>query len=341
VSHELVEVGCNENLPFRLRYHEATNHELRTTFDAAVSKLTSSAWSPGISRAAAKSRRVSTVQRLYHERNAEQPISAESFFKPFQHLDVLIQEKGIKLYRDSTQGDKQRVYDLVADYTEFLKRAGREKPYEAVEHDMLLLDCVRRLRSKANSSLEAGALCVTTDFLLWRFDRVQCRKPGLLPTMILPTQLIQLLRPFVAITADVNKSFADAFAIPQFRALGQGGSAATGRLLEIIAAHGNIAERVATNLLANDLFLDGLGEKKEVELFEFVESAISAENELLGRERAELEKTIDLERARRKAVEDESTAQVEKRVAVTLRRVPFRWTDQLPAFAMASRRTAA
>ena len=137
-------------------------------------------------RAAASSPRVSTIQRLFHEHNAERPITAESFFKPYEHLDVLIQEKGIRVYREAGQVDQQPIYDMIDDYRAFLARSHREKPYEALAHDMTLLHCARRLRSNAGSSLDARALCVTVDFHLWRFDREQARRSGGLPTMILP-----------------------------------------------------------------------------------------------------------------------------------------------------------
>jgi hypothetical protein len=166
--------------------------------------------------------------------------------------------------------------------------------------------------------LEAESLCVTSDFLLWRFDRLQSRKMNLLPTMLLPNQLLQLVRPFVAITPDFDRSFADAFAIPEFRALGHGGAAATSRFLEILAAHENVSERVATSLLTNDLFLDGLAERKDADIYAYVDSAISAENALLAKERDKLAQQVAEERSLRESAERNAKTEIEKRVAEAL-----------------------
>lgn len=328
VSSELTSLVVSERLPLRLKYHSSTAEELRRTFDTIVAHLKGSTWSPSISRGAAKSSRVSTIQRIYHERNAEQPISPESFFKPFEHMDVLLADKGVGLYRDAAATDKQPVYDLMADYTEFLKEHHREKPYEAIEHDMALLHRVRTLRSKATSSLEAEAVCVTTDFLLWKFDRKQSRRANILPTMLLPTQMLQLLRPFVAITPDFDRSFADSFAVPEFRAMGDGSNAAATRMLEIVAAYGEISSDTVSALLANDLFLDGLAGKKEADARDYVESAIAAQNEVLAKEREELRqeleaRTTEVERQRaehaeqleseRQRLANESAAEIARR----------------------------
>ena len=299
LSHELVALIRSEKLPLKLRYHSSTEKELVSTFATVTSRLKGSVWSAVVSRNAARSSRLSTIQRLYHERNAEQPVTPETFFKPYEHIDVLIQEQGISLYREPSAGDKQRIYDLIADYTAFCEQSGRVKSYEAIKHDMELLDCVRRMRSKSRSSLEAEALCMTTDFLLWKFDRRHSLQRSQLPTMILAPQLLQLLRPFVSITPDFDRSFADSFAIPEFRALGDGGQAATGRLLELLASYQSLSEETVNALFANDLFLDGLSGKSDHEIQEYVESAIAAENDRLGKERDRLANELSEERIHR------------------------------------------
>lgn len=310
VPDELVTLVRETPLPFRMRYHSSTEKELRDTFDAVVGRLRGMAWSPAVSRVAATSHRVASIQRLYHQRNAEHPITPDSFFKPYQHIDVLVQDRGLSLYRDATSVERQRVYDLIADFQKFIQRMGRERNYDAIDHDMTVLDCVRRLRSKANSSLQAEALLVTTDFVLWRFDRSQSRRSGSLPTVVLPNQLLQLLRPFITNTPDFDRSFAESFTLPEFRALGDGSQAAVGRLLEIVASFGDLPETTVSALLSNDLFLDGLGNKRETELRQYVESAIAIQNELLAEERSRLSAELAQEREQRDIIISSRTAEL-------------------------------
>jgi hypothetical protein len=302
VSHELVQVVGQFRLPFRLRYHSRTEQELRKTFDSAVGRVLGRRWPPQISRAVAKMPQISTIQRLYHERNAELSLSPETFFSPYKHVDVLIQEQGIQLYRDPTDLNRQPVYDLIADYDAYLKRMGRTKPYEALDHDMSLLNCVQRLRSGAKSSLDAEALLVTYDFLLYRFDWTRSRSKGSLASTVLPSQFLQLLRPFIPLTPDFDRSFAETFAIPEFRAMGGGAHLAAARLAEILASYEGLTEKTASAVLANDLILDGLQRgKSDLETKEFVESAIAAENAALVQEQEHLLEIIGNERKEHQA----------------------------------------
>jgi hypothetical protein len=254
---------------------------------------------------------VASIQRLYHQRNAEHPITPDSFFKPYEHIDVLVQDKGLSLYRDAATVDKQRIYDLIADFQKFVDRMHRERTYEAIDHDMTVLECVRRLRSKAKSSLQAEALLVTTDFVLWRFDRSQSRRSSALPAVVLPNQLLQLLRPFVTNTPDFDRSFAESFTLPEFRALGDGSQAAVGRMLEIVASFGELPEETVGALLSNDLFLDGLGKKREAELREYIESAIAIQNEVLAEERTRLSTELAHEREQRDTIISSRAAELE------------------------------
>jgi hypothetical protein len=103
VAQELIKLISEHQLPFRLRYHTSTERELRQTLEASVGRLLGYRWSPHISRLAAKLPQVSTIQRLYHERNAAVSITPETFFAPFEHVDVLVQEAGIKVYREPSE----------------------------------------------------------------------------------------------------------------------------------------------------------------------------------------------------------------------------------------------
>ena len=276
------------HIPFTLRIHDDTRHELIDTLNAITSSLKGSTWSPAVSRAAAANHTISSVQRVYHTRNAESPVTAESFFQPYEYIDELVKAYGVVPYKDQVP-DTQATYDTMENYHTFTNKAKRSKSYETRHHDIRLLECIARLRSKASSSLDAGALFVTTDYTLYRFDAAEARRAHRLTLTILPTQLLQLLRPFVPGTADLDRSFAEAFASPAFRGTVGHARAATARLLEILASYRDITEEVATAVLANGIIRAGIDAQKPIaEIREMVDSVIAQENAELERRKGQL-----------------------------------------------------
>ena len=286
VAQDLARAVTEYRLPFDLRCHEATERELLSTFDGMAAGLRSTVWSPAMSAAASKAPYINSITRRYHERNAEAAISADSFLQPYEHIDVIIREKGVTLYRDRNAPPPQKVYDLQHDFEGFLRGRNRERTYEAVIHDMTVLEAVRRLRSASQSSLEARALFVTNDVMLYLFDKETSRSQT---TTILPRQLLQLLRPFVPATEDFDRAFATAFAVPEFRLMNARAAAATSKMLQILATYRDFSEKTATALLANDLLLGKLQTASdEAEMRAFVESAVAEQNLSLLEERDSL-----------------------------------------------------
>ncbi len=298
VSHELLKVVTEQKLPFRLRYHEATYMEMRRTINAISSSIKSHHWSSELSRAAANAPYVSGIERHFHEENARNSVDADIFFKPYEHLDVLLKERGIEIFRAAAQRLTERA-DLITRYKDFLATKNRSKPYEVVDHDMTVLDTVRTLRSKSTSSLEAKALLITCDTVLNRFDWQELEAKKGYACTVLPNQFLQLLRPYVPSTPNFDQSFAAAFAIPEFRAISGGYHLASARLLTLLATYKDIKEETASALLANTLLLDELQKAPSANrMRELVESAIVASNATLLEERIALRNQLQAKEAR-------------------------------------------
>jgi hypothetical protein len=311
-ARELAAAVSQYQLPFELRFHEDTEEELRRTFHGLASHLRSRHWPPAVSRAAARARNINTLNRLYHERNAESSISADSFLRPYEHIDVIIREHGAVQYREAKEFAPQVLYDMLHDFQEYLAAHDREKPYEVMMHDIKLLSTVRRLRVEARSSLEARALLVTNDVLLHLFEVRAARKGRRQPGTMLPRQLLQLLRPFIPSTPDFDRSFAETFSAAEFRSLDNRAAAATTKLLEILAAYRDLSEETAAAMLANDMLLGHMQTANgEAEIEALVESALAAENASLQAERDVL--AARAERAEKEAVTKVSRALEETR----------------------------
>lgn len=297
VSNELLQAIEKYRFPFDLRYHQVTEKEMISTITYFGDILRSRKWSQSLSRAAVTSRYLSGIELKYHKLNAETGIDVDSFLMPYEYVDILLKEKNILKYIPQEERVRERS-DLFTEYKKYLVGKGYNKPDGAIDHDTTVLDTVRQLRSTTLTSLEAGALLVTCDYRLYRFDWENSRLQNRMACTVLPNLLWQVLRPFVPSDSDFDRSFAETFAIPEFRTIGSGASKACSKMLSLLAAYKDISEETAAKLLSNDLLINRLRKAENDEQFrEYVESAIVEENSLLLEERAALSKQLAWERA--------------------------------------------
>lgn len=303
VSAELLDVIQKFKLPFMLRYHEATTREMYNTLYYFGGELRKRKWPQSISRAAVQSGALSGIELRYHQKHSERSIEVDDFLSPYDHWDILLKDRGIDIYRVESSDQRLRARaDLEAAYKAFLGRLRREKPYDAIQHDMSVLETVRSLRSNAKSTLDAGAILVTCDYYLCRFDWESSRDDGKPNCAVLPSLLWQILRPFVSNSQGFDQAFAETFALPEFMLTRGGAERAASRMLSILAGYQDIPEETAAKMLANDLLLAELQTKKtDKEFAEAVESALANENAVLLEEKAALEGQLSVEKEQREA----------------------------------------
>lgn len=101
---------------------------------------------------------------------------------------------------------------------------------------------------------------------------------------------------------DFEKAFAETFVLPEFRAIGSGGSRACSKMLQILATYKEVPEQTAMKMLANGLLLDRLrSEYDDVKFEEQVEQAFIEENRASSKKRRHLSRKLSARRhARRK-----------------------------------------
>ena len=309
VSHELIRAITTHKLPFKLRYHKATMREMRNTISYYSSILRVKRWTQGLSKVAATITDLSGLEMKYHARNAIQHIDVDEFLRPYKHLDVLLREKGIDIFNPLEDRLQERT-NLHHEYEEFLKNHGRDdKAYATINHDATVLDAVRQRRSDSPSTLDAGALFVSCDFWLNLFDHETTRRDNRMACVVLPNNLWQILRPFIPSDRDFERSFAQTFALPEFRAIGSKGSQACSKMLSILASYRDLPEETSFKLLSNGVLLDELKATKGDEQFtERVEAAIVEENKNLMEEKAALARQLKKEEKDRAANEKAAAA---------------------------------
>lgn len=300
VSEELLRAIQQYKFPFSLKRHKKTQDELLSTVAKYEYDLSQRHWSKSISRAAITSRFLSGVEVKYHQAYIETGIDVQSFFLPYHHADVLLNEKAIESYDEKNVDaqSKERIATLVADYEEFLKARGRDKPYKTIEHDMTVLDVVRQLRGNAKSTLEAGALVITCDYSLYAFDWEISKKQGMEPCTVLPNLFWQVLRPLIQSDENFSQAFAQTFAIPEFRTISSGAAAACSKMISIMAGYKDFPEETAARMLSNDILIDQLRKAQNDKEFQsFVEAAIVNENAQLLGENIILAKKYEVEKS--------------------------------------------
>ncbi len=309
-SQELVRAINDNGLPFALRYHPNTEQEMRNTLESIAQHLRGRKWPQAISRAAIRSKTITGLELKYHEANANMPIDPDVFFGPCRHVDVLLRDKNI-LPLDGNRDTDSGSGSWLSSYQQHIHYRRLDKPQASMAHDAKLLDSVHQRRTNNNSSLEAGALCITCDYALYRFDWEESGRQRIQPVMVLPNMFLQILRPFVPPSWDFDKMFAETFAIPEFRTAGSGSSQAASRLLALLATYKDFPEATAVRMLANDALLDELHKVQDpVKFEEQVEAAIVNENTELIEEKAELERKLAEERI---AAEEERRQQLAER----------------------------
>ncbi|MBN2034311.1 MAG: cell envelope integrity protein TolA [Deltaproteobacteria bacterium] len=321
VSHDLLRAISAHSLPFKLRYHEATQKEMANTIAHYGSLLRSHAWSQSLSRAAASCQNLTGIEQKFHERNSCGLIDVNEFLRPYEHFDLLLAEKDIKVFRPHAERtDLQN--DLFHEYQSFLEKNGRsDKAYETVMHDAKILEQALHVRTNASSSLKAGALVISCDYYLYRFDWETSRKNGRRACVLLPNIFWQILRPFIPHDQNFEKAFAETFALPEFRAIGSGGSKACSKMLQILASYKEVPEQTAMKMLANDLLLDRLrSEQDDVKFAAQVEAAFVEENRNLIEEKAALDRELKRQKG---LAEEESRKRQEELIEFEIQKKKF------------------
>ncbi len=292
ISHELLDIINKNKFPFKLRYHQATLREMRATIAYLGSELRAQERTQTYNRTASYSPQAQKSDAQYSRRNGTTPIDADSFLKRYEHVDVLLKNKNIAVHRTQFERRRERA-ELLEKYQQFLASRGRIKPFETMDHDIAVLDTVHQLRSKAKSSLEAGALFITCDYLLYMFDWQTSQQQDRAACAVLPNNFLQVLLPFVPSDEDFNRSFEETFVIPEFRVIESKSSEARSKMLSYLAAYESLPEEIATQLLSNDLLLEPLHPEENEDFHKYLESALQGQNVTLLEEKAALEKQVE------------------------------------------------
>lgn len=219
-------------------------------------------WAQTVSRAVvnASNTDLSGLELSYHRKNAVIPISPQVFLSRFGSLRYLLTNMhGFNLFIDkkpSESEDTER-YLLINEYDRYVLD---HRPNGNDTRLSITTFCCGKqlnLRTPSDSPLGVGAYFLTIDYLLYRFDWDQLREKHQLGITVLPSQFLQMLRPFLTRSDDFDRKFVETFAIPEFRTIAVHGDVTT-QVLAYLNNFSGIDEATASRILANQVLRDSL-----------------------------------------------------------------------------------
>ena len=299
VAQELFEFIQKHQLPFQLVYHAETLRELKAKINIAKNKITNRP-TQELSRTIIQRHIFDGIFLRYHQANAEKAISPDVYFAKFADMPALLEHMGFRPYNDAMSYQQTVTLrgEIVARYKSFLENHRRDKNYHALNHDVEVWLAVQRTKRKGVSLLDSGAIFLTIDFFLQRFERQELRddikqsNSGM--AVVLPDQLLQLLRPFVPPTEQSNKNFIEIFSVLEIRAFESDFSHVQEESASLMNHMGGLPEKTQMQILKSEYFGRALTqlEKQDAAVDEIVNSTLVQINQEVTADRAKAHQQI-------------------------------------------------
>jgi hypothetical protein len=143
-------------------------------------------------------------------------ISKEDFIAKFEHISDLLASKGIPIEKEVTFKNEALETEK-SKLKASLRSVGMGKADKVAEHDSyhkLLIEELRKRAEQKQSPEKYWFLSLDGLLLIYGADT---RKQGETPYVLLPHQLLQILRPFTQRTPDYDATFFELFSKPQIK----------------------------------------------------------------------------------------------------------------------------
>ncbi|WP_405360481.1 hypothetical protein OG535_19000 [Kitasatospora sp. NBC_00085] len=294
ISADLFDLLREGGFPFKVFYHEKTLGELDKTMSAIGDRLRQLHYTPALSRARLSfPRAMSSIEIRYHQLNSEIATSVDIFLGRYSNLPVLLAQHGLTIFRESemSQEESRRRAELVEEYKAYMaEKYHKEKAYATLDHDVAIwLAAANRQKPRGKGPLFSGALIVSADNIFRRFDRDVLSPVYGSGTWIVtrPDTLSRALRLFLASNRQSDGAFAQIFAMPEFRGIGQGRNEIVSRVAAYLATYAGLPEETATKLLTNDLLMSRMkdADRRDGSFERLIQEELVRENESLLEER--------------------------------------------------------
>lgn len=302
-SSDLLRLVKESNLPFKLYYHEKTLSELERTINGLGDRLRRRTWTQFMSRTLLNvPNQITSIEVRFHEINAVTPTSPDVYLSRYSNLPRLLNDYGLTIFREPVQSQDSIMLrgQLVAHYQAFINEkrpGGTSKTYQVLDHDISIwLSARDRLAPRGRGALFSGALVLSADSLLRRFDReVLAREYGGGTWLVtFPDVLLRALRPLLQASPDYDATFTRVFSTPEFRGIAGDMTETVIKVAAYLATFADLPEETASNLITNSLLMARLRTIDETseEFARAIEEQLVLENVALLKEQKELREEV-------------------------------------------------
>jgi hypothetical protein len=307
----LEEVGKNR-LPFRLVYHPETLAEFKRAFDARSLYVRATKWSRESSRVALAVDGLSPIEELFHRQNIDNEIDPSVFLEKYDHVDYILKDLGLNEYvpNDLTNDELFEIENDVELYQKFYDTVPnrKNKSFSGFKHDIVVLKEVRGLNPKKTKFLESHAFFISSDFILAKFERNHYKRNWEINYVVNPSVFLQLIRPFIENDYNSNKRFIDTFSIPEFRAFDIDYTTTRSKTLQILNdIYHSTSFETKVKILRDQVLLEKLEKANDniEKQSSLIENQIAIENQILVKQKADLEESFKSIRQEKESIEFE------------------------------------
>ena len=308
VCQELVRITKENKLPFKFYFFEDTLKELTDWLTAQVGRWLAGPFAPGVSRALSTTDGVPLFVRRYHEENAKEPLDVSMYLDRFLNIGAQLEGLGLTLFREPEQNAEDVLVwgERQAAYEEFLRSRPKwkERTNTSLRHDSVLLGIVDRRRVPGASPLTSGCLLLTVDSHLIAFSRDRNSARGDRSLALYPSQLMQLVMPFIVQTEVSARVLAESINISVFQALPFDRERAVSTISKFIRNIKNLTDVDAKRILCDQILLVKLSLSSDDEAAELVESALAKQTAEARKKQAEAEAELERVQVEREGLAD-------------------------------------
>lgn len=312
VCQELIRIAKENKLPFTFYFFEDTLKELNAWLTSQASFWFTGPFAPRISRALSTTPGVPLFVRKYHEENAREPLDVQMYLERYMNIGASLESQGLRLFREPEQDaeDLEIWAERQASYEDFLRSRPKwkERTNQSLRHDAVLLGIVDRRRHPGMSPLVSRCILLTVDSHLVAFSRHRADIKGDRSLALYPSQLMQLIMPFIVHTERSARVLADSINIAVFQTIQFDRPRAIAAVTKYIRNIKNLSEEDAKRILCDQILLSKLSLSSEDEAGELVESALAAQTAEARKKQADAETELEQLRLEKERLHSELQA---------------------------------
>ncbi len=329
---EIIRIATEKQIDLRIVYLPRTYNELLKAKNYLDRLIPKENFKISQIKALLNSDKLDAFAREYYENK----LKNSDFPHPSERITYgtdFLKQNNIIIYNNRfphLEENEKYVNEKVAEYLDFQRYYNnlcQEKGYEfylnkddkKIEHDVLLRESIKELKSKFSDENELRFICITLDRSLVHFDNHTLRNESqykskiINPNFISPSIFLKKIRPFIPIsTNNYRKAFISSLTAPGFEKENAEETILVQKSMSYFKSLGIEDEEIILNCIKRELFLEDFSKhEKDKTSEEFIKTEISKEIDRLKSEKEDLEKNVEKIATEKEKIVEISTKKVQ------------------------------